>query len=71
MKVTPANSTTVKSSSEVLRKRPLDPILQELYEVKAELNAEAGYSVENIVARMRRNVALSKQVSARTAIDGA
>ena len=30
-------------------KRQLDPILQEVYEVKAQLNAEAGYSLERLL----------------------
>ena len=32
-------------------KRQLDPILQELYEVEAQLNAEAGYSLEVLLER--------------------
>jgi hypothetical protein len=37
------------------RKRFIDPILQEVYDVKAKLNAEAGYSVERILERARQN----------------
>jgi hypothetical protein len=37
------------------RKRFIDPILQEVYDVKAKLNAEAGYSVEKILERARKN----------------
>lgn len=31
-----------------------DPILQELWAVKAALNAEAGYSIERLAERTRR-----------------
>lgn len=31
-----------------------DPILQELWAVKAALNAEAGYSIDKIIERTRR-----------------
>lgn len=40
-----------------LDRRTIDPILQELYDVKAQLNAEADYSVANIVKRMRESAA--------------
>ncbi len=30
-----------------------DPIMQELWAIKAQINKEAGYSVEEIVRRMR------------------
>lgn len=36
-------------------RRRIDPILQELYDIKAELNAEAGYSVEKIFERARQS----------------
>lgn len=36
-----------------LPKRRIDPILQEVYDLKARLNAEAGYSVERILERAR------------------
>ena len=36
-----------------LPKRRIDPILQEVYDLKARLNAEAGYSVEKILERAR------------------
>lgn len=32
-------------------KRQIDPILQEVYEIKAQLNAEAGYSLERLLER--------------------
>jgi hypothetical protein len=41
-------------------KRRIDPILQELYDLKAKLNAEAGYSVEKILERARHNTASLK-----------
>ena len=31
--------------------RPIDPILQEVYAMKAQLNAEAGYSFEQLLER--------------------
>lgn len=40
--------------------RIVDPILQELYDVKAQLNAEANYSVANIVKRVRESAALHR-----------
>jgi hypothetical protein len=43
----------------VPKKRNIDPILQEVYDIKAQLNAEAGYSVEKILERARRNAALA------------
>ena len=43
----------------VPKKRNIDPILQEVYDIKAQLNAEAGYSVQKILERARRNAALS------------
>ena len=38
-------------------KRRIDPILQEVYDIKAKLNAEAGYSVHKIFERARLNAA--------------
>jgi hypothetical protein len=43
----------------VPKKRSIDPILQEVYDIKAQLNAEAGYSVQKILERARRNAALA------------
>lgn len=40
-----------KTVSMKFSKRPIDPILQEVYEIKAQLNAEAGYSLELLLAR--------------------
>ena len=37
--------------------RARDAIMQELWDVKARLNAEAGYSAANIVARVRASEA--------------
>jgi hypothetical protein len=37
----------------MVSRRRVDPILQEVYDLKARLNAEAGYSVEKILARAR------------------
>ena len=37
--------------------RRVDPILQELYELKARLNKEAGYSVEKILERVKQSAA--------------
>jgi hypothetical protein len=45
----PANQTATPS------KRRFDPILQELYDVKAQLNKDAGYSVEKILERARES----------------
>lgn len=45
----PANQAAVPN------KRRFDPILQELYDVKAQLNKEAGYSVEKILERARES----------------
>ena len=39
-------------------RRRIDPILQEVYDIKAQLNAEAGYSVANILERAFKNAAL-------------
>lgn len=39
-------------------RRRVDPILQEVYDLKARLNAEAGYSVEKILARARNSAAM-------------
>lgn len=39
-------------------RRTIDPILQEVYDVKAKLNAEAGYSVQKIFERAQQNSAL-------------
>jgi hypothetical protein len=36
-------------------KRPFDPILQELYDVKAQLNKDAGYSVEKILEQAKES----------------
>lgn len=38
-------------------RRSIDPILQEVYDIKAKLNAEAGYSVQKILERARQNAA--------------
>jgi hypothetical protein len=38
-------------------KRRVDPILQELYAVKAALNAEAGYSVAKVIQRAKDSAA--------------
>ena len=40
-------------------RRRIDPILQELYDIKAELNAEAGYSVQKVLELARRNIELA------------
>lgn len=39
-------------------RRRIDPILQEVYDLKAKLNAEAGYSVDKILERARQNYEL-------------
>jgi hypothetical protein len=46
-----------QTKSPELPKRRVDPILQEVYDLKAKLNAEAGYSVEKILERVRNNAA--------------
>jgi hypothetical protein len=35
--------------------RHIDPILQEVYDLKAQLNKEAGYSVRNILERVKQS----------------
>ncbi len=35
--------------------RRIDPILQEVYDLKAQLNKEAGYSVRNILERVKQS----------------
>lgn len=47
-------TTSVKSTKRI------DPILQELYDVKAQLNAEADYSVAKIVKRARESAAMHR-----------
>ncbi len=47
-----------KNVAIALHKRRIDPILQEVYDIKAQLNAEAGYSVEKILERARQNALL-------------
>ncbi len=39
-----------ESGSPRIPKRRIDPILQEVYDIKARLNAEAGYSVEKTLS---------------------
>ena len=41
--------------------RRIDPILQEVYDLKAQLNKEAGYSVKNILERARQSARLVKK----------
>lgn len=43
-----------------LSKRRIDPILQEVYEVKAQLNAEAGYSLELLLERAGLGASFAK-----------
>lgn len=49
--------TPLPTTTEAISIRPprFDPILAELYAVKAQLNKEAGYSVENIIERARQS----------------
>ncbi len=52
----PVNTNHATSNQAVApNKRRFDPILQELYDVKAQLNKEAGYSVEKILERARES----------------
>ncbi|MGB4115343.1 MAG: hypothetical protein WBK51_02215 [Polaromonas sp.] len=37
-----------------------DPILQELWRIKAQLNAQANYSIDEIVRRLKERKAQSK-----------
>ena len=46
-----------QAKSPELPRRRIDPILQEVYDLKAKLNEEAGYSVEKIFERVRNNAA--------------
>jgi hypothetical protein len=59
-----SNNMPISDSPQIpvdaLKQRRIDPILQELYDVKAALNAEAGYSVEKIFERLRQSAALHK-----------
>jgi hypothetical protein len=41
-------------------RRRIDPILQEVYDIKAQLNAEAGYSVAKMLERAFKNATLSE-----------
>lgn len=50
----PFDDETVKPSG----RRRIDPILQEVYDIKAQLNAEAGYSVAKILERAYKNAEL-------------
>ncbi|MEN9670344.1 MAG: hypothetical protein RL018_621 [Pseudomonadota bacterium] len=53
---TPSPTPLPIAAEAISTKRPrFDPILAELYAVKAELNKEAGYSVENIIERARQS----------------
>jgi hypothetical protein len=54
----PAPAVQSNVPAPVLSKRSIDPILQEVYDIKAKLNAEAGYSVHKILERARHNSAL-------------
>jgi hypothetical protein len=58
-----APNTPLANEQIKLPKRRIDPILQEIYDLKARLNAEAGYSVEKILERARRNTALPQALS--------
>ena len=49
------NSAPLSHSEPITRQRRVDPILQEVYELKARLNKEAGYSVEKILERVKRS----------------
>lgn len=48
------STTTHETKVNKLQLGRNDPILQELWEVKARLNAEAGYRVEAIIERAKR-----------------
>jgi hypothetical protein len=54
----PTNSVKPSLPAPLPGKRSIDPILQEVYDIKAKLNAEAGYSVQKILERARQNSAL-------------
>ncbi len=58
MTTTKRPATTAEPSLPAPGKRSIDPILQEVYDIKAKLNAEAGYSVQKILERARQNSAL-------------
>lgn len=46
--------TPNQTSKDVVPQRRIDPILQEVYDLKAQLNKEAGYSVRNILERVKK-----------------
>jgi hypothetical protein len=49
--------TPTQRTDDALFMRRRDPILEEVYSVKAKLNAEANYSVEKILERSRQTSA--------------
>jgi phage-related baseplate assembly protein len=51
------NQDETQSYSDAAFVRPRDLVLEEVYRVKARLNAEANYSVEKILERARKNAA--------------
>ena len=56
----PSQQTDTNGQSDIqptATKRRIDPILQELYAVKAALNAEAGYSVAKVLQRAKDSAA--------------
>jgi hypothetical protein len=55
----PEGESALPAPAPAPKKRSIDPILQEVYDIKAQLNAEAGYSVQKILERARRNAALA------------
>jgi hypothetical protein len=55
----PEDKSAIPAPAPAPKKRSIDPILQEVYDIKAQLNAEAGYSVQKILERARRNAALA------------
>jgi hypothetical protein len=54
---TPHSKPAYEQRNEVPLVRRKDPILEEVYSVKAKLNAQANYSVEKILERSRQTTA--------------
>ncbi len=49
--ITPSAAPQLPQSGSIGRR--IDPILQEVYDLKAQLNREANYSVEKVLERIR------------------
>lgn len=61
MNTTNPTPASTPQSAPVKPRRGLDPILREVYELKARLNKEAGYSVDKILERVRESAKLAQK----------